>query len=72
VLKSVFRYLLLKTTPHEGRGKFVAKTIFFGGKAAPGYLNAKRIIRLINAVADVVNFDHDTNNMLKVTNISYS
>ena len=41
--------------PYETRKKFVSKTIFFGGKAAPGYVNAKRIIKLINSVADIVN-----------------
>lgn len=44
----------------------MSRTVFFGGKAAPGYLTAKRIIKLINAVADVVNNDQDTNHLLKV------
>jgi starch phosphorylase len=42
------------------------RTVFFGGKAAPGYDMAKRIIRLIHAVADVVNNDPDTRHRLKV------
>ena len=44
----------------------VPTTYFFGGKAAPGYHIAKETIRLICAVADVVNHDPATNKMLKV------
>ena len=42
------------------------RAFIFGGKAAPGYFMAKRIIKLINAVAEVVNHDPDVNGRLRV------
>ena len=42
------------------------RTFIFGGKAAPGYVMAKLIIKLINSVAEIVNNDKDINGKIKV------
>jgi starch phosphorylase len=42
------------------------RCVLIGGKAAPGYKMAKRIIKLINSVATVVNSDPDTTGLLKL------
>ena len=43
-----------------------ARTFIFGAKAAPGYRFAKKVIKLINSIAEKVNNDPATNNKLKV------
>ncbi len=42
------------------------RCVLIGGKAAPGYAMAKRIIKLVNSVAEVVNSDPDVDGRLKV------
>src|SRR5262245_21287125 len=43
-----------------------SRAFIFGGKAAPGYFMAKRIIKLINAVGETINSDPDVNGTLRV------
>ena len=63
VLHIVALYHRLKQNP----GLSIAPRAFvFGGKAAPGYFMAKRIIKLINAVGETVNADPDVNRFLRV------
>ena len=42
------------------------RTFLFGGKAAPGYYAAKLIIKLINSVAETVNYHPDVAGRLRV------
>ncbi len=44
----------------------VPRTVIFGGKAAPGYYMAKKIIEFICHIADVVNTDPDMDGKLRV------
>jgi len=63
VLHVVTLYRRLRRDP----GHAVApRCVVFGGKAAPGYVMAKLIIRLINGVAEVVNSDPAVAGRLKV------
>ncbi|MBI3527910.1 MAG: glycogen/starch/alpha-glucan phosphorylase [Betaproteobacteria bacterium] len=63
VLNVIAHYLRLKT----GRaGDGPPRTFVFGGKAAPGYFMAKLIIRLINAVGDVLNRDPAVRDRMRV------
>lgn len=56
-------YNRIKRNPHID---FQPRTFLFGGKAAPGYVMAKLMIRLITAIGDVINRDPDVNGRIKV------
>jgi glycogen phosphorylase len=63
VLHIIALYHRLKQNP----GLSIPQRAFiFGGKAAPGYFMAKRIIKLINAVGETINADPEVNKFLKV------
>jgi glycogen phosphorylase len=64
VLNIVTQYHRLKQNP--GSSQITPRAFVFGGKAAPGYFLAKRIIKLINAVGETINNDPDVNRFIKV------
>lgn len=63
VLHVVTLYHRLKANPRQS---WTPRTVIFAGKAAPGYVMAKRIIHLINAVAEKINQDAEIGGNLKV------
>ena len=63
ILHIITMYNRIKDNP---KLEIVPRTIIFAGKAAPAYLIAKLIIKLINSVAEVVNNDSEVGDKLKV------
>ncbi len=63
ILHVMYLYNQLKDNPNMD---FYPRTFIFGAKAAAGYHTAKLTIKLINAVADVVNNDPTINGKIKV------
>jgi starch phosphorylase len=63
VLYAVTQYNRLRENPYRYS---IPRTILIGGKAAPGYFMAKLTIKLINAVANVINHDPSTREQLQV------
>ena len=63
ILHVIHLYDRIKRGNTEG---LVNRCVLFGGKAAPGYVMAKDIIKLINNVAHVVNNDRTIGDRLKV------
>jgi starch phosphorylase len=63
VLHIIWLYQRIKSHPEL---HVVPRTFIFGAKAAPGYYMAKRIIKLIHGVAEVVNDDPEIGDKMKV------
>merc|ERR1719379_481295 len=57
--------MIKRMSPHE-RASVQKRCCIFGGKAAPAYVNAKIIIKLINNIGEVVNNDPDVSPYLQV------
>jgi len=62
-LYAVASYLRIKQNPNAD---VLPRTLFFGGKSAPGYFMAKTIIKFINSISEVVNNDKAIGDKLKV------
>ncbi len=60
----IYRYKMITENPSQA--SMLPETFIFGAKAAPGYHAAKLIIKLINNIAQVVNTDARTKDILKV------
>lgn len=63
ILHVMYLYNQLKDNPDMD---MIPRTFIFGAKAAAGYKRAKLTIKLINAVADVINNDKSINGKIKV------
>ncbi|OYU17347.1 MAG: glycogen phosphorylase, partial [Rhodobacteraceae bacterium PARR1] len=63
ILETIARWHAIRANP---KANWVPRVKIFGGKSAPGYAVAKEIIHLINDVAEVINNDPITGDLLKI------
>ena len=63
IMHIMYLYNQLKANPNMD---FYPRTFIFGAKAAAGYSTAKKTIKLINSVAEVINNDASINGKIKV------
>jgi len=66
ILYVIHRYMNIVGMNDAQKRDVVPRVVFIGGKAAPGYKDAKGFIKLINSVADKINNDKSINDLLKV------
>ena len=63
IFEAIARWSAIRANPDAG---WTPRVKIFGGKAAPGYHVAKEIVHFINDVADVINNDPVTGDLLKI------
>ncbi len=66
VLSVAHRYAEIRGMSAEQRARVVPRVVVIGGKAAPGYEMAKRVIKLVSAVAAKINGDPAVGDLLRV------
>jgi glycogen phosphorylase len=76
ILHIIYVYQRLKSDP-VFKANYYPHSFIFGAKAAPSYHMAKSVIELIDTVADIINEDQETNDLLKVVfvrnyNVTYA
>jgi len=76
ILHIIYVYQRLKSDA-EFKANYYPHSFIFGAKAAPSYQMAKKVIELIDTVAELMNNDPDTNQLLKVVfvrnyNVTYA
>lgn len=65
-LKALHIVHLYQRVKEKNEKDFIPRVFIFGAKAAPGYRQAKLVIKLINDIAAVVNSDPEVSELLKV------
>ncbi|CAM6100769.1 unnamed protein product [Calypogeia fissa] len=66
ILSIIHRYDCIKNMTEEEKKRVVPRVCILGGKAAPGYEVAKKIIKLVSVIGEKINHDPDVGDLLKV------